>query len=249
MQDELLLEIKQLRNALTYILGVSELPEGQQFSKESLDKVAKEFQKLRIERGEWISDSDISKYIKSAGYGAGNFIREKFNFTNYFKYGRTYYYNKSDIIALGKELKERNVSLNRYIEFIESRDRFKKNIEDARRNNKGKHKGKSFKLSSEVRDVQTSPATLPDASVIRNDIKRLKEEFFQNKFGDYVDIYRNYYAMLKHIYFFEKFLEPGLKRRCKKWCDDFNYANNALEMVTKKKEEFIPVKEDDMIQL
>lgn len=249
MPDELLIEIRQLKHALAHVLGVADLPEGQQFSEETLDKVAKEFQKLRIEREEWISDSDISKYIKNAGYRAGNFIREKFNFTNYFKYGKTYYYNKNDIIALGKELKARNVSLGRYMEFIESRDRFKKQLEDAKRNNKGKHKGKSFKLSSDVRDVQTSAAALPDASIIRDDIKRLKEEFFEEKFGDYIDIYRNHYAMLKHIYFFEKYLEPGLKRRCRKWCDDFNYANHALEMVTKKKEEFIPVKEDDMIQL
>jgi hypothetical protein len=249
MQEELLSEIRQLRTALAQVLGTSQLPEGDQFSKEALDKASKEFQKLKIERGEWIAESDIGKYIKNAGYRAGNFIREKFNFTNYFKYGRTYFYNKGDLIALGKELKERNVSLDRYIEFIESRERFKKNLEEAKKNNKGKHKGKSFKLSSEVRDVQTSPAAVPNVSVIREDIKQLKEEFLRNKFGDYVDIYRNTYAMLKHIYYFEKYLEPGLKRRCRKWCDDFNYANNALKMITKKKEEFIPVKEDNMIQL
>lgn len=51
------------------------------------------------------------------------------------------------------------------------------------------------------------------------------------------------------IYWFEKYLEPGLKKRCKKWCEDFNYANHAIEEVTKKKETFIPVQEEDMIQL
>ena len=55
--------------------------------------------------------------------------------------------------------------------------------------------------------------------------------------------------MTKFIYHFEKYLEPVLKRRCKKWCDDFNYANHSLEEVTKKKEKFIPVKDEDMIQL
>jgi hypothetical protein len=54
--------------------------------------------------------------------------------------------------------------------------------------------------------------------------------------------------MVKHIYFFEKYLEPGLKRRCRKWCDDFNYANNALEMITGKKEKFI-LTNPDLIQL
>jgi 2-keto-4-pentenoate hydratase/2-oxohepta-3-ene-1,7-dioic acid hydratase in catechol pathway len=90
---------------------------------------------------------------------------------------------------------------------------------------------------------------MPEASVIREDIKRLKEEFFQYKLSDYIDIYKDNYAMTKFIYHFEKYLEPGLKRRCKKWCDDFNYANHALEEVTKKKEKFIPVKDEDMIQL
>jgi len=45
--------------------------------------------------------------------------------------------------------------------------------------------------------------------------------------------------MLKHVYFFQKYLEPGLKRRCQKWCEDFNYANHALELITGKKEKFV----------
>ena len=44
--------------------------------------------------------------------------------------------------------------------------------------------------------------------------------------------------MLKYIYHFEKYLEPGLKNRCRKWCEDFNYANHALELITGKKEKF-----------
>lgn len=55
--------------------------------------------------------------------------------------------------------------------------------------------------------------------------------------------------MMKFIYHFEKYLEPELKKRCKKWCDNFNYANNALEAVTKKNETFKPVKEENMIEL
>jgi hypothetical protein len=51
------------------------------------------------------------------------------------------------------------------------------------------------------------------------------------------------------MYWFEKYLEPELRKRCRKWCENFNYANHALQEVTKKKEKFIPVKEDDMIQL
>ena len=249
MQKEILSEIKELRTALTQVLGISDLPPDQQFLKEALNKAAKEFQKLNIERGQWVADHSIGKYIKNAGYGAGAFIRQEFGFSNYFKRGQTYYYSKKDLISLGKELKERNVDLGRYMEFIEDRTKFKKYLSEAAQNNKGKLKNKSYKLPTEVNNITTSPPPMPEASVIREDIKRLKEEFFQYKLSDYIDIYRDNYAMTKFIYHFEKYLEPGLKRRCKKWCDDFNYANHALEEVTKKKEKFIPVKDEDMIQL
>ena len=249
MQKEILLEIKELRTALTQVLGISDLPPDQQFLKEALNKVAKEFQKLNIERGQWVADHSVGKYIKNAGYRAGAFIRQEFGFSNYFKRGQTYYYSKKDLISLGKELKERNVDLGRYMEFIEDRTKFKKYVSEAAQNNKGKLKNKSYKLPGEVNNITTSPPPMPEASVIREDIKRLKEEFFQYKLSDYIDIYKDNYAMTKFIYHFEKYLEPGLKRRCKKWCDDFNYANHALEEVTKKKEKFIPVKDEDMIQL
>ena len=249
MQKEILSEIKELRTALTQVLGIADLPPDQQFLKEALNKAAKEFQKLNIERGQWVADHSIGKYIKNAGYRAGAFIRQEFGFSNYFKRGQTYYYSKKDLISLGKELKERNVDLGRYMEFIEDRTKFKKYLSEAAQNNKGKLKNKSYKLPTEVNNITTSPPPMPEASVIREDIKRLKEEFFQYKLSDYIDIYRDSYAMTKFIYHFEKYLEPGLKRRCKKWCDDFNYANHALEEVTKKKEKFIPVKDEDMIQL
>ena len=55
--------------------------------------------------------------------------------------------------------------------------------------------------------------------------------------------------MMKFIYHFEKYIDPQMKRRCRKWCDNFNYANHALELITKKKENFVPVKEEELIQL
>ena len=249
MQKEILSEIKELRTALTQVLGISDLPPDQQFLKEALNKAAKEFQKLNIERGQWVADHSVGKYIKNAGYRAGAFIRQEFGFSNYFKRGQTYYYSKKDLISLGKELKERNVDLGRYMEFIEDRTKFKKYVSEAAQNNKGKLKNKSYKLPADLNNITTSPPPMPGASVIREDIKRLKEEFFEYKLSEYIDIYKDNYAMTKFVYHFEKYLEPGMKRRCKKWCDDFNYANHALEEVTKKKEKFIPVKDEDMIQL
>lgn len=208
MQNKILAEIKELRTALTLVLGVSDLPPDQQFLKEALNKVAKEFQKLNIERGLWVADPSVGKYIKNAGYRAGAFIRQEFGFTNYFKRGQTYYYSKKDLISLGKELKERNVDLGRYMEFIEDRTKFKKYVSEAAQNNKGKLKNKSYKLPAEVNNITTSPPPMPQASVIREDIKRLKEEFFEYKLSEYIDIYKDNYAMTKFIYHFEKYLEP-----------------------------------------
>src|SRR5688572_19055125 len=100
MEKEILFEIKQLRADISKLIGTSELQPKDQFSKEALDKAAKQFQKLSIERGEWIEEYNISRYIKNAHYRAGAFIRQEFGFSNYFKRGQTYYYNKKDLIAL-----------------------------------------------------------------------------------------------------------------------------------------------------
>lgn len=249
MQKELLAEIKELKTLIAKLIGTADLPAKEQFSPEALDKAAKQFQKLSIERGEWVEDSNIDKYIKHAPYRAGTFIRQEFGFTNFFKRGQTYYYNKKDLIALGKELKARNVDLRRYMEYIEDQAKFKKYLESTGENCKGKKKRKAFQLPYDLKDITTSPAKAPSADVIREDPARLKEEFFQYNLSDYVDIYRGNYAMTKFIYHYEKYLEPELKKRCKRWCENFNYANHALELVTKKKEVFVPVKKEDMIQL
>lgn len=56
-------------------------------------------------------------------------------------------------------------------------------------------------------------------------------------------------SMMKFVYHFDKYLDPEIKKRCRKWCDNFNYANNALKEIGNKKVKFIPIKDDDMIQL
>ena len=96
MENKLLSEIKELKAAISILIGTSDLHPKDQFSKEALDKAAKQFQKLSIERGEWISDGDIHKYIKKAHYRAGSFIIREFNFTNYFRRGQSYFFNKKE---------------------------------------------------------------------------------------------------------------------------------------------------------
>jgi hypothetical protein len=249
MQKEILHEIKELKAAIAQLIGTSDLLPEEQFSRDALNKAAKQFQKLSTERGEWIGDEDIDKYIKNADYRPGNFIIKEFGFTNYYKKGHYYYFNKKDIVALAKELKERNINLGRYMDYVKDQASFKKSLEKAAENKNAKKMKKAFRLPNDLKEFESSPVRTPDPDIIREDIKRLKEDFFQLKLDDYVDIYKGNYGMMKHIYWCEKYLEPGLKKRCRKWCDDFNYANHALEVVTKKKEIFIPVQEEDMIEL
>lgn len=71
---EILFEIKQSKAAISKLIGTSELPSKEQFSKEALDKAAKQFQKLSIEKGEWVEEYNIDKYIKNARHRAGAFI-------------------------------------------------------------------------------------------------------------------------------------------------------------------------------
>ena len=227
MKNEMLSEIKELRAVIAKVVGTSNKPFAEQFSKEALDKAALEFRKLSIERGDWVEDSSINKVIKSAPWRAGKFIREHFKFNNYFQKGRTYYYNKKDLQALACELKERNVDLGRYIEFLEEETKYKNHIEKAKENKK--HFQTPYQISKDTIDIISSPAKPPALDIIKADIKKLKKEFKQDRLNDYIDIYRDNHAMMKHIYFFDKYLASETRTRCNKWIKDFNYANTALE--------------------
>ncbi len=81
MQNELLAEIRSLKSAIATLIGTSDLSPKEQFSKEALSRVSKQFQKLSIDRGDWICDNDISKFIKKAPYRCGAFIIKEFQFS------------------------------------------------------------------------------------------------------------------------------------------------------------------------
>jgi hypothetical protein len=246
MQNKILEELKQLRIVITRLLGTTDLPPGEQFSTEAIKKASQQFRKMSAERDEWVKENDISKYIRNTGWSAGRFIREEFGFNAWIKNGHHYLYNKKALQMLAAELKKRNVNLGRYIEYKRSEAEFQKKLSAKKQLTKGK---RPYRLDSEVKGVTTSDIPAPSVDFVRQDLEQLKNEFFEYKMADYVDIYRGNHAMLKFMYHFEKYLEPGLKKRCLRWCENFNYANHALELITKKKEKFIPVKEEDMIQL
>jgi len=234
MEDQILKEIKELRSLLSQLIGTSDLPAKEKFSKESITKARAEFKKLSVERGEWIPEHSISSIIKKAPYSPGKFIIEKFGFTNFFVRGKSLYFNKKDLVALKDELKKRNINLGRYIELVEDQEKFKKYLETTK-DPKGAKKRQRFKIPDELKDIDTLPYNHPPREVVKKHIETLLEEFNAFKMAEYVDVYQNSHAMFKYIYYFDRYVKPEIKKRCEKWCFDFNYANNALSAINKIK--------------
>jgi len=227
-------ELKQIKLILSKITGTEDLHEKERFSDEALEKAAKEFQNLVIKRGEWISNNDIDEVFKKTLWRAGEFIIEKFKFRNYFKRSKILYFNKKDLIALRNELKDRKVDLRRYMELEEDKEKFEKYIANINLP-KGKGKTKTYQIPEELQDIETKPYLIPEGN-IKTDIEKLKEEFRNKKLAEYIDIYeKGTYAMFKDLYYFDKYLEAGLRRDCKNWCNRFNYANDALKKLNELK--------------
>lgn len=247
MQQQILQELKELKAAFGKLIGAAESTDP--FSIETLTKAASAFKKLSIERGEWIAESDFNKYIKGACYQAGVFIRTEFKFSNYFKRGHTYYYNKVDIIKLGKELADRKIDLGRYMELKQDQEKFKKYVAQAKKNKVWNQERKVYLVPNNLKDVTKGEMKAPDLSDVQQDLARLKAEFFEFKLEEYIDIYHGNYAMTKFIYIYEKYIKKEVKSRCVKWCKEFNYANDAIQGLTNKKAKFLPVEEDKMYKL
>jgi len=246
METQLLKELHEIKIILSKLIGTEKENIEYRFSEEALDKAQKLYLKMAIDRGDWVKDSEISRYIKSAPWNAGGFIRKEFEFKNWIKRGHEYLYLKKDLIALGEELAKRNIDCKRYWEFLLDKAAFDKKMTslDQQKN----HREKPFKLPKGIKNIVTSEIPKPNPDLVRQDLINLKREYRDNKFEFYVDIYKGTYAMLKGIYHYQKYLDPQLKRLCKKWCEDFNYANHALELITGKKEKFV-VNDPELIQL
>ena len=236
METKILEELKQIKFILSKIAGTEDLPTNEKFSIEALDKAAKEYQAMAIKRGEWISNNDIDEVFKKTLWRAGQFIIEKFEFRNYFRRSKILYFNKKDLIALRNELKERKIDLSRYMELEEDKEKFEKYISDINLP-KVKGKTKSYQIPEDLQDIETKPYLVSEETIWK-DIENLKDEFRNKKLAEHIDIYeKGTYAMFKDLYYFDKYLEAGLKRDCKNWCNRFNYANNALKKQNELKQE------------
>ncbi|MFC1734374.1 hypothetical protein ACFL6I_29060 [candidate division KSB1 bacterium] len=206
MEEKILQQIKQIRVLLSELVGTSDMPASEKFSKEAISKAAKEYRKLAIERGQWLPDHDIDKVIKNAPWRAGKIIIRKFGFTNYFKRGSTYYFNRKDLIALNKELKKKNINLKEYAELQEDQEKFQKYLDSI-----STGKRKRFKIPEALKDINSKPYSPPLEELIKDEIKTMMEEFEKFNLSEYVSLYySNTYAMFKYDYTFDRYLDPKL---------------------------------------
>lgn len=237
MEDKILTEIKQIRKLLSELVGTTDLPVNQKFSKEAISKAAKEFRKLSIERGQWVPSDEIQKIIKHAPWYSAKIIIEKFEFTNYFKRGSTYYFNKKDLIELNKELKKRNINLAKYCELLNDKEKFQKYINGIILP-KGSKTRKHFKIHEGLRDIFSKPYSAPTEELVRNEIETLMEEYKKFDLSEYIDLFEGKtHALFKYDYSFDRYIKPELKKFCKDWSFKFNYANTALRRILELKAE------------
>ncbi len=234
--EKLFNEMKQLRLLLAKVVGTQDLPKREQFSKEAIKKASLEFRKLQTERGEWIEDYEISKVIRSAGFRSGRFIIEKFGFKNYFKRGHQYFFNRKDLMALNKELKARKIHLGTYMKLEEDKEKFHKFLSELKQ---GKKRRPKYKIPEQLENICTQPYNHPPKEKVLKHLDDLMQEFEKDKLVEFIDIFQESYAMVKHIYHFDRYIDPSIRRKCNKWCFEYNYAQNALAEIKKIRSEII----------
>lgn len=233
MEEKAIKELKEIKRIISRMVGTYELPANQRFSKKALDQAAKEFRDLSIKRKEWISRDELYTVIKDVGYSAGKFIIEQFGFSNYFMRGKTTYFNRKDLLALMRELKKRNINLKKYMELVEDKEKFEKYVQSINLL-KGK-KRKRYKIPEGLKDIVTEPYHPPSEKIVRDHLNSLWEQYHGSDMEEYIDIFPSQtWAMFKFEYHFDRYLDADLKRRCKKWCFEFNYANEAMKKIKKQ---------------
>jgi len=226
MEDQILKELREIRKILAEVTGTSNLPSKQRFSIEALKKASKEFRQLYSKRNAWIIEEDLHKIFKNCTNKTGEFIIEKFQFINYFKYNRSLYFNKKDLLSLKKELDKRNIDLPCYQQLVDEQRKFEEKVNELK-TRKGEKRTR-YKIPEVIRDIVTSKFKPDSDDLIWEHIAELKKEFKEKNFSDYIDVYSDSFAMVKSNYVFERYRNKELARQINNWCDNFNYANYAL---------------------
>ena len=236
-EDKVFAELKQIKKILSLIIGTSDLPEKEKFSREAISTAAREFQKMQIERGEWIETNDVCKVIKHAPYNPAKILIDHFQFKNYFMRGKKYYFKKTDLIDFNKELKNRNINLEKYDELLRDKEKFQKYIDGIHTEKRNKSR-RRFQIPEGLENIYSVPYSLPIEQQVRDEINALLEEYKKFDLSTYIDFYEmKTYAMFKYQYEFDRYLKPDIKKLCKNWCFKFNYANNALKRILELKKD------------
>src|SRR5580658_8020630 len=157
MKDQchaLLEELQELKSILSIVIGTADRVGEDRFSTEAIQEAAKLFQKMSIERGDWVSEKALEQYLGPCPWSAGAFIRKEFAFTSWVKKGREYRYSKKDLVAFGQELKAHNIDLKRYQEFLDDKAAFDKKAAKAPAATAAK--GKTYHFPRGVKNITTT---------------------------------------------------------------------------------------------
>ncbi len=189
-EERILAEAKQIKKVSSDLVGTSDKPAIEKYSIEALDKAAKEFRKLSVERGQWIPGSKIDKVIRHAPWYVGKLLIEHFEFSNYFKRGSTYYFNRKDLLELKSELQKRNIDLKKYCELHEDQVKFRKYIAFIQLP-KGKRSHQHFRIPENLRDIFSKPYSAPIEELVKNERNVLFEEYNKFDLSEYVDLFHS----------------------------------------------------------
>ncbi len=235
MKKEVLAELSEIKKILSHIVGTTDLPAPQKFSKAVLDKAARLFKKMALAEEQWVKSYEICNYFENCfGYEIGKFIRDEFAFSNYYSKGGATFYFKKDLMKLADELKSRNVDLATYMELRKGQALIeKKMLELAAKNRderiKRKRK-KNYSLPEELKYIKLSDFKLPDRNVVEQEVGQLMLEFKNGNYARYI----NFYDDSAYITYNDKIREylKGVEGKVyRSWCKKYNKAKYGLKLI------------------
>lgn len=225
MEEQVLKELKEIKDLLAHLTGTHDLPKKDRFSKAAIAKAAKEYQKLAMQRDDWIPRWKFNKVFMETPRNCEKVLIEKFKFTNYYKQGHGKIFNKTDLELLNKELKKKNINFKDYGELLLDKEKFEKKINSIKFINSNKN---HFKIPDNLENINNTHP-LPSIERVQNEINELLEDYNKFDLSEYIGLYdKQTYSMYKYDYSFDRYVDPQKKKYCKDWCFKFNYANDAL---------------------
>lgn len=224
--DKIESTLNEIKDLLAKLIGTSDLPKEKQFSEKAIEKAAKEFKKLRRENNVWLKTHEIRDYIEYAPPEAGKFIREEFDFKNFYTKGPACFYLKSDIILLAEELKKRKIDLRAYMQMKEKE---KKNDDYSvvqKKNPKG-----SFKIPDNLSNIQARPERQKSLKKLMVKLNNLMAEYHRDGLSDYIEVADNL-ALPKSNYSSRK-VESDINEKVEKWWPKYNRVQSEIAALEK----------------